>query len=214
MEVSVIIASRNHAQFLGRCLRSLFSQKSAPAFEIIVFDDGSTDSTRAILEAFQGEIKYLRSDNNIGLPAALNRAINQAKGDYVVRVDSDDYVSENFLQVLHMAVSRNPKIDAVSCDYVVFSDTDPSISEIRSAVDEKIACGIMFRKSALLEVGLYDEHFRSHEDKELMRRFEKSRKVSNIPIPLYRYRRHANNMTANAETMEFYWEKLIGKHGS
>ena len=71
----------------------------------------------------------------------------------------------------------------------------------------------MFRKQQLLEIGLYDEDFRCHEERELRIRFEKKYSIHRLQIPLYRYRKHENNMTNNALEMQFYDQLLVKKHG-
>lgn len=212
MKCSVIVATRNHAEFLGRCLRSLFSQESPPEFEIVVVNDASEDSTDAILEAFSSEIMVLTNDHNIGLPASLNLAIEASRGSYIVRVDSDDYVSRHFLQTLCLTLDLNPNLAAVETDYVVFDDFDESNKVITSASTEPIACGIMFRRDAMLDVGLYDADFLLHEDKEFRRRFEAKYMIGHLPIPLYRYRRHSRNITNDRRQMAKFEELLRAKH--
>lgn len=205
--VSVIIPTRNHSQFLGRCLRSLFSQVNAPRFEVIVFDDGSTDHSRMILEAFRSEILLLTSDSNLGLPTALNRAISASVGDYVVRLDSDDYVSKNFVSTLSLALEANPEMNAIACDYIEFRDSSGDY-EIKNCLEFPIACGIMFRRSSLDSVGPYNEEFLRHEDREFRQRYEQRFTIERLPIPLYRYRRHDSNITNDQQLMDEYAARL------
>ena len=123
--VSVIVAAFNQEKFIGRCLRSLLNQTLPPTdYEIIVVDDGSTDRTPYALELFHNAILSIRNEINIGLPASLNRGIRAARGEYIVRVDSDDYVNINFLNFLHFFLDQNPHIDAVACDYLLVDDAE------------------------------------------------------------------------------------------
>ena len=55
-----------------------------------------------ILNAFKEDIKIIRNEKNLGLPSALNKGISNAKGKYIVRVDSDDYVNSEFLKILYL----------------------------------------------------------------------------------------------------------------
>ena len=71
----------------------------------------------------------------------------------------------------------------------------------------------MFRKEQLLDIGLYDESFKCHEDRELRFRFEQKYKIHRLELPLYRYRRHESNMTNNSQEMDLYSKRLIAKHG-
>lgn len=211
-EVSIIVASYNNGQFLDRCIRSLLSQVTEFSYEVIVVDDASEDSSIEILEHFGGMIRVLRNEVNRGLPGSLNRAIRESFGRYVVRVDSDDFVSRNFVQVLTLALTNNESLDAVACDYVEQTQTDDTtIQRLISCEDKPIACGVMFRREQLFDVGLYDSEFLVNEDKELRLRFDRKYRVTRLPIPLYRYRQHSASMTRNHELRRIYDSKLEAK---
>ena len=83
--MSVIVAAHDEERYIGRCLRSLLAQRFARSqFEIVVVDDGSTDRTSAILETFGADIRVIRNDKNLGLPASLNKAITSTHSKFVV----------------------------------------------------------------------------------------------------------------------------------
>ena len=99
--ISVIVAAYNQERYIGRCLRSLLHQTlDHSKYEIIVVDDGSTDKTPYALNLFcdpkNSVVKIITNEVNLGLPASLNLAIKASKSEYLVRVDSDDFVNENF----------------------------------------------------------------------------------------------------------------------
>lgn len=208
-ETSVIVPTYNHSRYLDRCLRSLLSQDTYQDYEIICVNDGSTDETSEILQRYKNEITVIENPINLGLPNSINRAIRNSKSQFVVRVDSDDYVSRNFLAILILALKSNKKIDSVACDYELF-DESGSI-RIVDCLEEPIACGIAFRRDHLIDIGLYDESFKIHEDKELMQRFLQKFSVDRLPIPLYRYRMHGANLTKNVEEGAEYMRKLNKK---
>jgi glycosyltransferase involved in cell wall biosynthesis len=211
--VSVIVAAYNQEKFIGRCLRSLLHQTlPQSSYEIIVVNDGSTDRTPYALELFHDAIHTITNDQNRGLPASINRGILAAKAQYIVRVDADDYVNANFLNFLHFFLDQNPNVDAVACDYWLFNDTEEWLERVDCS-QRPIACGILFRKQQLIDIGLYDEAFRCHEDQDLRIRFEQKYSVTRLELPLYRYRRHENNLTNNADAMEHHRLGLIRKHG-
>ena len=210
--VSVLVAAYNQERFIGRCLRSLLHQTMPLGdYEIIVINDGSTDRTSYALELFHDAIQVVVNEENQGLPASLNRGIAVSQGPYIVRVDSDDYVNENFLQFLHYFLQQNPEMDAIACDYWLFNDDEVWLRRA-NCLEEPIACGIMFRKKHIEEIGLYDESFRLHEERELRIRFEKKYRIHRLELPLYRYRRHEGNMTNDQEAMDWHHQKLIKKH--
>ena len=188
-KVSVIIPCFNHEKFIGRCLRSILDQSiNKRDYEVIVIDDGSTDSSLKIIKSFGKDIKILKNKNNIGLPFSLNLGIKSSKSKYFVRLDSDDYVNKNFLLFLLEFIERNKDTtDAVSCDYLVVNDSEKIIKR-ENCIKKPIACGIIFKTSHLISLGLYNEKFLINEEVELRKRYEKKYKISRLELPLYRYR--------------------------
>lgn len=211
--VSVIVPVFNHEKYIGRCIRSLMAQEyPREDFEIIVIDDGSSDRTPYALELFQEEITLIKNETNRGLPASLNRGIHASTAPYVVRVDSDDYVNAYFLRILSMSLANNLYMDAVACDYLTVDDREEVLGR-KNCLEDPIACGIMFRTEQLVDIGLYDESFLLHEERDLRFRFLEKYTIHRVELPLYRYRRHGNNITNNTEAMDHHMKNLIAKHG-
>ncbi len=208
--VSVVISTYNHSKYLGRCIRSLLNQKyEKKLYEVIVIDDSSTDNTLKVLENFKDEIIILKNKKNLGLAASLNIAIKKCKSPYVVRVDSDDYVNENFILFLRTFIEENQNYDAVACDYYIVNEREKILERCDSSI-KPIACGIIFRLDQIVQIGLYDKKFRLFEDEELRKRFDKKFKVIRLPLPLYRYRRHATNITNDKKNKKKF-SKLLKK---
>lgn len=211
--VSVIVPAYNQEKYIGRCLRSLIAQDlPREKFEIIVIDDGSTDRTAYALQLFDGEVRAIANERNLGLPASLNRGVHAAIAPFVVRVDADDYVNAQFLSLLQLFLSANRYMDAVACDYLLVDDREEVLSR-QNCMENPIACGIMFRTEQLIEIGLYDEDFLLHEERDLRIRFLAKYNINRLEIPLYRYRRHENNITNNRAEMDRHMDNLIEKHG-
>ena len=106
--VTIIVAAYNQEKFIGRCIRSLLAQNfPRDDFEIIVVDDGSNDKTEFALGLFSGDITIIKNKKNKGLPASLNLALKKTRSDFFIRVDSDDFVSRNFLLHIHAFISYN-----------------------------------------------------------------------------------------------------------
>lgn len=212
IEISVLVTAYNEQAYIGRCLRSLLDQSiSRHVFEIIVVNDASTDLTSYALDVFGESIRVINNEKNLALPASINRGIEVARGDYIVRVDGDDYVNSEFLNFLHSYLTFNDYADAVACDYFLVDDDEQVISRANCDL-EPIGCGIMFKRRHLIDVGLYDPAFKRHEDKDLRLRFEKKYCVKRLDLPLYRYRQHQNNITSNTVLMDKYMEALKVKH--
>lgn len=210
---TVIVPAFNEERYIGRCLRSLISQRIDPErLEVIVVDDGSTDHTVEVVAEFGDRIRLISNGANMGLPASLNRAIKSCRSPFFVRVDADDYVNEAFVDVLMMFLGANPAMDAVACDYLLVDDREEVLARV-SAAEHPIACGVMFRTDQIVDLGLYDESFLMHEDRDLRIRFLKQYSIHHVPLPLYRYRRHDENMTNNSEGMALHLDRLARKHG-
>ena len=99
--VSVIVAVYDTERYLGECLESVLAQ-SMSDLEVICIDDGSTDGSPSVLETFAGRdsrVKVARKDNG-GQSSARNAGIDMARGEYVLFLDSDDYLDLDALEIL------------------------------------------------------------------------------------------------------------------
>jgi glycosyltransferase involved in cell wall biosynthesis len=211
--ISIIVPVFNQEKYIGRCIRSLLNQSFQKFnYEIIIVNDGSSDKTAYALEIFYDSIIVINNKKNLGLPASINKGIKKAKGKYIVRVDSDDYVNHDFLNFLFCYLEANTEIHAVACDYWIVNDEERHIKKLSSET-YPIACGILFYKKHLVDIGLYDEAFYWHEERDLRFRFEKKYRIGYLKLPLYRYRKHANNHSNNKDAMDLYYKNLIKKHG-
>ena len=211
--MSLVVAVRNQEKYIGRCIRSILNQTyPRQDYEVIVVNDASTDQTKFALELFENEIKLINNETRKGLPGSLNVGIRSARGRFVVRIDGDDYVHTEYVNVLSMHLALNPWMDAVACDYNLVTNNDEVIERM-NCEEHPIGCGIMFRIDQLVELGLYDEQFLLHEDKDLRIRFLEKHRIHRVALPLYRYRRHDENMTNDHESMNGYMDQLSTKHG-
>ena len=129
--VSVIIPVYNSQKYIGRCLRSLKTQSlNKKNFEVIIIDDGSRDhSIDEIIKQKIDNFHIIKNKKNIGLPRSLNIGILKARGSFVVRIDSDDWVHKDFLNILSTFLYLNKKIDAAACDYTLTDNKENSIRE-------------------------------------------------------------------------------------
>ena len=99
--VSVIVPVFNSAKYIPTCVDSILSQ-SYTDFELLLVDDGSTDDSGSICESYSNKDSRVRviHKKNGGVCSARNRGLDNAKGDYIVFVDSDDYVNNHYLEHL------------------------------------------------------------------------------------------------------------------
>ncbi|MDR0199264.1 MAG: glycosyltransferase [Streptococcaceae bacterium] len=115
--ISVIIPIYNVEAYLKECLESVLAQTYA-YLEIILIDDGSTDGSKTIAEAYQAKDSrvHLIQQENLGLSGARNTGLDAAKGDYFLFVDSDDVISPRHIEDLYAAVIASDA-DSAQCLY-------------------------------------------------------------------------------------------------
>lgn len=117
-KVSIIVPVHNVAPYLERCIQSLLHQDCSD-YEIILVNDGSTDNSGEICDAFVKKhaiIKIIHHQNCMGLSAARNSGLDAAEGDFVTFVDSDDFVRCDFLQKL-TELAEHYGAQLVQCGY-------------------------------------------------------------------------------------------------
>ncbi len=110
MNVSICIPTYNQGAYVAQSVRSAWNQTIRPK-EIIVFDDCSTDDTPAILQQLQNEIPVLRvfrQPVNVGISKNVDACLRKSSGDWVIRLDSDDLLAENYTEVLGAHLENHP----------------------------------------------------------------------------------------------------------
>jgi glycosyltransferase involved in cell wall biosynthesis len=210
--ISLIITAHNYAQYVERAIRSALDQSLGNSeYEILVINDASTDHTAEVLENYEEEVRVFNLEQNLGLAGARNFGIQKAKGQFIIFLDADDYIHRDLLKVQKLFLEENTKLDAVSTDYYLVNERGERIEHV-CAEEKPIACGIMFRKDFLYNIGLYDEKFRAREEEDLRIRWTEQYNIYNLIVPLYRYRMHDTNLTKNTSAMEEHRELLDSKH--
>src|SRR5215213_6007654 len=125
--VSVVIPCYNQARFLGEAIESILSQGYSD-FEVIVVDDGSQDDTEKVASRYATEdsrVKLVRQENR-GLAGARNTGLAEARGEYVVFLDSDDRLVGGALEVGVRELGSHPRCAFVSGQYTaVAADGSP-----------------------------------------------------------------------------------------
>lgn len=213
--ISVLITVYNGENYIGRCLRSILNQSvKREDYEIIVVADPNTDRTDFALKIFEDEIRLIKNDTHLGYPQSLNRGLQEAKGQFLVRLDGDDYVHSEYLNILSLFLRMNKNLDAVACDYVLVNDKEEHL-QVKNCLENPIACGVMYRTEQLMDIGKhFNNEFMECTEDDLRMRFLKRYSIHRIPLPLYRYRRHEGNMTNQEEHMERAKSLLHQKHGT
>jgi glycosyltransferase involved in cell wall biosynthesis len=112
--LSVVIPSYNYARYLGECLNSIFGQHGAPPFEVVLVDDGSTDETPRVLEAYgDPRLRVVRHERNRGHIATINEALALTRGTFVARIDPDDRYRPQFMAEVCRILESHPDVGLV-----------------------------------------------------------------------------------------------------
>ena len=129
--ISIIVPVYNVDAYLKQCVDSILSQKYEN-FELLLIDDGSTDKSGEICDVYEQRDKRVRvfHKKNGGVSSARNVGLDNAKGDWIAFVDSDDIVTPNYLSGLYSDVKSD--VDLVIQKYFVFKDhlKDESVPEV------------------------------------------------------------------------------------
>ncbi|GAA4278947.1 glycosyltransferase family 2 protein [Aquimarina mytili] len=119
MLLSIIIPVYNTESFIERCIRSVVNQiKQYNDIELVVIDDGSTDSSYTILENLKAEYKNIKlfRHKNHGVGYTRNVGLEKSEGEYIWFIDSDDYIDQGFIQKIHETL-KNQAPDMVLFGY-------------------------------------------------------------------------------------------------
>jgi glycosyltransferase involved in cell wall biosynthesis len=211
-KVTVVIPTYNRAHLLRGCIQSVLAQ-SFPDLEVVVIDDGSTDNTSQVVSTFP--VRYYRQENE-GAPAARNKGLSLAGGEYVIFLDSDDILLVDAVAKGVAVLDEHPEVGFSYGKCYIIDEKGRTLGMIKSRLKsscirqgkEEIAdlifgndippAAVMARRRCLEEVGGFAPafHFGS-QDFELWVRLAKRYAVAYIAEPLAKFRVHEHNMTSS-----------------
>ena len=198
----------NAQNWVAPAIHSILSQTHT-GFELLVIDDHSTDGTEEILRGLKdSRIRYIRHANNLGVARTLNRGIEEARGEYIARMDSDDISRPRRLEVQWERMKRTPRLGAVG-SWIRLIGKYKQVVRLPWGTDRvRVSLGfdnplchpsVMLRRSLLVQTGLrYDPSFGRSEDFDLWVRMSQHADLDNIPMVLLDYRVHDSSVTATA----------------
>lgn len=203
--VSVVVPVYNGEKFVDTLI-SNFTKQSFKNFEVVIVNDGSTDSTKEILESYN-ENKFdfyltIIHQKNAGVSAARNTGINNAKGKYLCFVDADDVISPDYLEILYNAITFGNSNIAVAYMSRQLSDlqnrdqiTTQQITSTEFLRDflyrgiKYTVCACMFNKKCFTERGVYfPEGFKYSEDVYVLwQLFAAEKNITVVNCSIYHY---------------------------
>ena len=212
--VSVLLSTYNSEESIGESIDSLLSQ-TYKNLEILISDDGSTDSTKEICKKFQlkdERVLFFSNKKNIGLTKSLNNLAQKASGSLIARHDADDislpYRIEEQIQFM-----KTKKLDAVTSRSLVKQNNKkrPGISFYipdKLLINRKnpfIHGTLIIKKNVFQEIGYYDERFYYAQDYKLFYDLlDKGYKVKTLNKALYILNTENNISSENLERQNYY----------
>ncbi|MGE0734637.1 MAG: glycosyltransferase family 2 protein [Alphaproteobacteria bacterium] len=197
-QLSVVIPVYNVARYLPHALASVDEQ--APYIrEIVVVDDGSTDDSAAVAEAFGPKVHVIRAEHR-GIGAARNRGLAATSGEFLAILDADDVWPANSIAARFAAFAADPALDLVSGHMVEFHSDDLGAEDrarLRARTQPRAGYApgtVVFRRSLLERVGGYREDIAISEFIEWMGRVnETGARTAILPTTVLLRRIHAAN---------------------
>ena len=228
-KVDIIVPAYNAERYLPAALDSVIAQ-DFPDWRILLVDDGSTDATAEIAARYQQQLggkMLVITQKNAGLPAARNAAIRSSSAESLAILDADDVwlpcrLSESLRSfelrpaagVSYGLVSR---IDEHGTVFFTFAGNKKNVEgRIAQAIFMRrveLPCpSVTIRRSALDEVGLFDETMRATEDRDLWLRIALRYEVAFVPKVIAYYRTLPNSMSTDMDRMLTAQLQFIRKH--
>lgn len=193
--ISIIIPVYNVEKYLKRCLDSILNQEGDYPFEVILVNDGSPDKSQKIIDDYARKypkvIKAFVKENG-GLSSARNYGIKKAAGEYILLVDSDDYIEHNLIELVLSEMKKNQSLMGIFDYYLTKQDGTKANKEIYKGnnyyvLGKQAAWARIYHKS-LFEENLFPEGI-NYEDLALVPFLiaKATGKLTYIRKPLYNY---------------------------
>jgi glycosyltransferase involved in cell wall biosynthesis len=201
--VSIVMSTYNDARFLRKSVDSVLSQ-TFRNWEFIIINDKSTDYTDKILKEYQKKDKriiYIKNKKNLGLTKNLNKGIDLASGDFIARLDGDDYWTDiTKLQQQVDFLLDNPAYGIIGCFAHAIDMSDKKLFEIEYPFEDNkirrimlrhgpfVHSSVLIRKEILVKIGKYNDSHTYSEDYDLYLNIGRVSKFRNIPKFMVNYR--------------------------
>ncbi|AXP79279.1 Chondroitin synthase [Mariniflexile rhizosphaerae] len=220
--VSVVVPCYNQAQYLDECLQSVLNQNYTN-WECIIVNDGSSDDTEVIAKRWvvkDKRFKYYCQENS-GVSSARNLGIENAKGYYMLPLDADDLIAEDYISLAIEAFKKNDNLKIVYCQAKKFGNESRYWELPKFHIEILLKGNIifncaMFKREDWQKVGGYDTSFTiGYEDWEFwISLLKNGGNVYQIPKVCFMYR--INNESRNnkliKEQMEEISKQINAKH--
>jgi len=213
--VSVVIPAFNAERWLKATVESVLSQ-DYENLELIVVNDGSTDSTQEVAERISDPRSRCIQQTNRGLSAARNTGIRAASGSYVALLDADDLFRSTKLSEQVEALEKRPDLGVVTCGFELIDEDGKVFGKQRHWIEHPdlglskllfwnplLPSTLLIRRECFERVGLFDETLDRYEDWEFAIRLGLAGyRIDYVRRVLLSYRRHRTNISSSADLVK------------
>lgn len=221
MKTTVIIPVYNRPDTLPLAVRSLFLQQSEVDLDVLIVDDGSTDSTPEVISALAAshpEIRVMRRENG-GVTKARNTGLDNLlpETEIVTWLDSDDVMAQGRFAADMPILVNKPEVEITYSNMVVTKAIDPATLRPRDGAPQKEITSIhltcaLFRRSLINRIGRFDETLQQAEDTDyLLRVFESGTRFVQTQTVSHYYLRHDGGMTRDFDMGRKYFARAVMK---
>lgn len=224
-KVTVLMSVYNGEKYLREAIESILNQTFTD-FEFIIINDGSTDSSRSIIQSYNdSRIRLIDNERNIGLTSSLNNGIDLANGEYIARMDADDIsLPERFEKQIEY-MDANPDIAVCGGWAYVIDKENKLLYEAKMETSKDLLFANLFLgnqlvhasaiiRASILKINKYSTKFKSAQDYNLWFRLLNSGYViTNIPFFVINYRDHSCNISNIVESEQEKYAVLAVKTG-
>lgn len=198
--LSVLMPVYNCETYLAEAIESILNQTYSN-FEFIIINDGSSDGSERIINSYNDDrVRYIKNEKNLGLITTLNNGIELSKGDYILRMDADDFSYPERFEKQVLFMQMNHDID-LSGTWFLKSDrinknTNPTTFEAckLNLINNSVLChpSVIFRKASIVNANIKFNPIALHaEDYQFwIDTVKAGLKISNLPEVLLNYRIH------------------------
>lgn len=219
---SIIVPVYNVEKYLYRCILSIVQQQVEKEYiEVLLIDDGSTDSSSSLCDKIALEYNYIKVYHkaNGGLSDARNYGLDKAVGDYIIFLDSDDYLAKDALSYLKSTIEKFHNIDIIAITTNIIINDSSNIIKHHSTFNQVIsgkeylknelskkmfftAWSSVYKREFLLQNNLRFKKGILHEDEEFTpRAFLLANSVVNTDYPFYEYVIRDNSITTKKDKL-------------
>lgn len=206
--VSIYVVNHNYGHFLEDALNSVAQYYGDDQFEILLFDNGSTDNSPKIINKFQHVIDRVYLQENIGLTATCNKALEVAQGKYIIRLDADDYFNYQGVEKL-LKLAEKENLDLCFGNYEIVNSKGVSLKKVQrvGVKDNRVlhrpshgACTLV-RREFLRSQGGYFNAFDRQDGYDLWLKAIYNGRIGFSEDLIFKYRNHGNNLTSNWDSI-------------